>query len=226
MSYEAKGLLCQLLSYPDDWKVRKSTFENETCGKTKLNRIFTELKQHGYLSKQHVRDEQGRLIDTDWLISESPPPTVGFTERQETRPSVNVPLQSTNKTLSTNIKQRKENIIKEKKIIDNQIEEIIALYPERDEPINKRSAARAIRARLREKVPFEKIKQGTIGYHDYCIRTKRINTPYVKSPHKFFSPDKHFLDNWTEKGYEQTNTRKTHFDKAREYSREFLKNNG
>jgi hypothetical protein len=51
MSYEAKGLLVELLSRPDNWQINKAQLERETAKRDKITRIIKELTdlKHLYL---------------------------------------------------------------------------------------------------------------------------------------------------------------------------------
>ncbi len=71
LSYEALGLLVNLLSRPDDWVVHKSYFRIESCGEVKLNRIFKELQDAGYLHLSDIR-ENNKIIDRYWTVSDEP----------------------------------------------------------------------------------------------------------------------------------------------------------
>lgn len=73
LSYEAKGLLCELLSRPRNWKVVKEQLYRETTGEKKLNRIFKELRFKGYLYLSNVRNKDNtKIIDRVWFVSHSP----------------------------------------------------------------------------------------------------------------------------------------------------------
>jgi hypothetical protein len=71
ISYEALGVLINLLSRPENWIIHKSTFKNEHCGDVVINRIFKELRNAGYLFLYDIR-ESGKIKDRVWIISEDP----------------------------------------------------------------------------------------------------------------------------------------------------------
>lgn len=71
LSYEAIGVLVNLLSRPENWIVHKSSFRNEYCGEVVINRIFKELKEAGYLFLYDIR-EDGKITDRAWIVSDEP----------------------------------------------------------------------------------------------------------------------------------------------------------
>lgn len=74
LSLKARGLLVTLLSLPDNWKFS----ENGLCaifvkdGQTSIRSGLKELEEHGYLVRKRVRDDQGRMADVVWNISDKP----------------------------------------------------------------------------------------------------------------------------------------------------------
>jgi len=53
LTLEAKGLLCYLLSKPDNWVVRiNDLVRSHPEGKTKTQRIVRELEEKGYLIRE------------------------------------------------------------------------------------------------------------------------------------------------------------------------------
>jgi len=76
LSYEARGLLADLLSRPDDWKIRVATLIRPDCKRDKLNRILEELVNAGHLEKPvRIQREKGQWGWTPWLLHELPPKT-------------------------------------------------------------------------------------------------------------------------------------------------------
>lgn len=71
LSYEAKGVLLELLSRPDDWVVYKAQLERYHTGKTKLTRIFKELQDLGYM-KIVTKRFAGKINERIWEIYETP----------------------------------------------------------------------------------------------------------------------------------------------------------
>lgn len=74
LSYEAKGVLCTLLSMPYDWVIYKSWIQEQSanCGKDKLSRILKELQSFGYLELDQTREKNGKFAGNDYLLHEAP----------------------------------------------------------------------------------------------------------------------------------------------------------
>ncbi len=73
LTYEAKGLLVELISRPADWRIYKSQLTREHTKETKINRIFKELKQAGYLYIHTERDNKTKqIVDRFWIVSDEP----------------------------------------------------------------------------------------------------------------------------------------------------------
>lgn len=73
ITYEAKGLLCELLSRPEDWIIRKKQLLRPHTGETKISRIVKELTAAGYLYCMSIRTEDNSKIkDRIWIASAVP----------------------------------------------------------------------------------------------------------------------------------------------------------
>lgn len=59
LSYEAKGLLVTLLSFPDGWKTRFNHLVTRFCGPDKLRRIIKELESSGHLWRRRTQLPDG-----------------------------------------------------------------------------------------------------------------------------------------------------------------------
>lgn len=72
MSLKAKGMICLMLSLPEDWDYSISGLE-QICSesKTAIRSTLRELEKFGYLRVEKVRDELGR-INYEYHIFESP----------------------------------------------------------------------------------------------------------------------------------------------------------
>ncbi len=86
LSLKAKGLLSLMLSLPEDWDY---TTKGLACickdGVDSISSALKELEQHGYLTRQRVRFENGRLGDIEYTIHEKPvsQETAGDSPKQE-----------------------------------------------------------------------------------------------------------------------------------------------
>ena len=82
LSMKAKGLLGFMLSVPDDWDYsERGLAKCFSDGRDAVRSTLKELEEHGYLIRQKVRDEKGRLCGTDYLIFESPEENQRYMEK-------------------------------------------------------------------------------------------------------------------------------------------------
>ena len=64
LSAEALGMLCYLLSRPDNWRISKKELGNRFgMGRDKTNRLVKELCDARYMEVRQPRDENGRVED-------------------------------------------------------------------------------------------------------------------------------------------------------------------
>ena len=74
LSYKARGILCYLLSFPDNWQV--NTFHlcegSDRDGATSIESGLRELKARGYFRKVPIRGEDGRIVRWETHLTESP----------------------------------------------------------------------------------------------------------------------------------------------------------
>jgi len=71
LSWAARGLLCYLLSRPDDWKVLVNDLRKRgNLGRDGIYRLLRELRTHGYARFQRVRDKHGRIRGGIYFIRE------------------------------------------------------------------------------------------------------------------------------------------------------------
>lgn len=73
LSFEARGMLWYLLSKPNDWEIVIGDLGRAgKCGRNRVYRILRELQKYGYLVRERVRDEKGRLATTIYRVYECP----------------------------------------------------------------------------------------------------------------------------------------------------------
>jgi hypothetical protein len=105
LSFEAIGLLSYLLSLPSDWVVYKTQLHtNFDCGRDKMDRIFNELRDAGYILSVKKHDEYGK-ITYEHIVYDKPYNGEPFTDNPITAEPA---LQSTN--IQSKEKQKKESI--------------------------------------------------------------------------------------------------------------------
>ncbi len=120
LSWAARGLLCYLLSRPDDWKVLVNDLRKRgNLGRDGIYRLLRELRTLGYARFQRLRDRNGRIRGGMYIIREiaaSPDPDLPDTVLPETAvpgtakpgalPTTDLNLKRTTTTIPTTTKER------------------------------------------------------------------------------------------------------------------------
>ena len=75
LSLKAKGLLSMMLSLPEDWNYTTRGLA-KICkeGVDAIGAALRELEAAGYIVRHKLRDRQGRISDTEYVIYEQPVP--------------------------------------------------------------------------------------------------------------------------------------------------------
>jgi hypothetical protein len=74
LSWEARGLLCYLISRPKDWAVRKKDLENQSpVGEYAVATILKELEEARYIYRQKTRNKKGQWVWITWVFDEPYP---------------------------------------------------------------------------------------------------------------------------------------------------------
>ena len=73
LSLKAKGLLSMMLSLPEDWNYTTRGLA-KICkeGVDAIGAALRELEATGYIVRHKLRDRQGRISDTEYVIYEQP----------------------------------------------------------------------------------------------------------------------------------------------------------
>ncbi len=73
LSLKAKGLLCYLLSKPDNWYVNTNEIvSNSTNGRESVWSTMKELIKFGYMYRHKFRNSNGSFYNYNYLVFESP----------------------------------------------------------------------------------------------------------------------------------------------------------
>lgn len=74
LSLKARGLLCTMLSLPDNWEFSEKGLQMilPADGQTSVRTAIKELEGSGYLSRTRLRDAKGKVIDWLWTFSDYP----------------------------------------------------------------------------------------------------------------------------------------------------------
>ena len=75
LSLKSKGLLSMMLSLPEDWNYTTRGLA-KICkeGVDAIGGALRELESAGYIVRHQLRDRQGRISDTEYVIYEQPQP--------------------------------------------------------------------------------------------------------------------------------------------------------
>lgn len=72
LTWRAKGLWAFMMSLPDDWDYSvRGLATRAKDGRDSVTSGLNELKKYGYLTVGYVRDDHGRIIDTEYTIYEN-----------------------------------------------------------------------------------------------------------------------------------------------------------
>ena len=85
LSLKAKGLLSMMLSLPEDWNYTTRGLA-AICkeGVYAIGGALRELEAAGYIVRHQLRDKQGRISDTEYVIYEQPQPKNPDTPQPDT----------------------------------------------------------------------------------------------------------------------------------------------
>lgn len=73
LSLKARGMLCTMLSLPDDWEFSENGLQAILKdGQTSIRSAIKELEAAGFLSRTRERDESGRMGKCVWIVSDYP----------------------------------------------------------------------------------------------------------------------------------------------------------
>lgn len=90
ISWAAKGLLCYLLSRPNNWRVNVEHLSGFTADSAKPTRrdgvysLLNELSELGFVVRRAVRGVGGLMGGYDYLVYDSPLPAQPFTDKPDT----------------------------------------------------------------------------------------------------------------------------------------------
>lgn len=120
LSIEARGMLALLMTYSDEWVFqRHHLMDVAGIGRDRFQRIMRELIEAGYVTREPLREPDGRVSGSTWVINDAPNrepenPVLGGTEglnnRQPGLPTAGFsgPLRR-----STLKKEKKEECVRE-----------------------------------------------------------------------------------------------------------------
>lgn len=136
LTLKAKGMICTMLSLPDDWEFSEdglSSLSND--GKSSIRSTLKELMEYGYLVRTRNRDSKGVLRDYVYTIFEEPT----FENQKQVEPTCDYPTLENRNTykILNNIKETNNiNIISKESLKKPTLEEVQEYCRERNNNVN------------------------------------------------------------------------------------------
>ena len=187
LSMKAKGLLCQMLSLPDNWNYSIAglvTLVND--GESAVRAALKELEEAGYFRREQVRKD-GKIAKIEYIISEykNCENLVVENPQQENLKQENRAQLNTNNNKVLNKSSKKD--------IYTEFENLWAIYPRKQGGKDK---ARGYYERSRKNgTTYEEVLVGLRAYISY-IEDNEVDLQYVKQGTTFFS-QKAWQDDWS-----------------------------
>ena len=104
LTLKSFGLLVKLLSLPDNWEFSEKGLEAIFVdGIASIRSGLKDLEKFGYLKRNRVRDDKGRISNVEWIIFEKPTfqPQLDFLNVDN--PNLDNRIQSNTNISNTNI---------------------------------------------------------------------------------------------------------------------------
>lgn len=182
LTLKAKGLLSLILSLPDDWNYTTRGLA-AICreGVDSISGALKELEQAGYIVRQRLRDDKGRITDTEYMIyetpekapdAEEPDPTQPYPENPDMEnphpseaypvmPGTEMPAQSKTYQVTTNSSKTKKSTA-------------LRTNPSNPNPSKGGKTSEALCALTAvDVVKWRKIVRRNVGYDDLATSTNR-----------------------------------------------------
>lgn len=199
LSLQAKGLLVEMLSKPDDWVFYKSNILDwATNGRDSTNKAFKELEEAGYVETKQEHGELGkftsliitvydepftdnRLLETrqretsNWKTVNGKPATTN-TNLTNTNTNTN---NTNNKNTSSQPKADSESDLK------NKFAEIWEIYPKRPRG-NKKTSFTKYKKAIKDGVNHNDIKSGLNSYIQQ-LKSQGTDNKYIKNADTWFN---------------------------------------
>lgn len=184
MSLKAKGLLCLMLSLPDDWEY---SLEGLTVlsddGRTAVSNALKELENLQYFRKVRTY-ENGKISGIEYIISEEPMSENLISEKLKEE---NLISEKPTQLNTNNNKELKESIPN----YEQEFDSLWKLYP------NKKGKKNALRYYIRARkngTTYETVEAGIMAYIEYIRKTKA--QMYIKHGSTFFN-EEGWNDDWS-----------------------------
>lgn len=199
LSMKAKGLLCQMLSLPDNWNYSIAGLTTLVSdGESAVRSALKELKDAGYFRREQVRKD-GKIAKIEYVISEyknCENLVVDFPQQENLKQENQAQL-ITNNNKVTNSSSKKE--------IYTEFDNLWILYPRKQ---GKDKAFGYYERARKNGTTYEEVEAGIKSYIQY-INDNEVEPQYIKQGSTFFS-QKAWQDDWTIR--KRPNTGNPYFD--------------
>ena len=185
LSNKALGMLCRMLSLPNEWEFSVEGLATlSTDGVSAVRSQLSELEEHGYLVRNYVRGD-GKYSGIEYVVSEVQMCDFPKSENliSENLISENHPQSNTNTSITKSSTT---------KGIHTEFENLWNLYPKKqgkDKAFNYYQKAR------KSGTTYEEVEQGIYAYIEY-IQANQVEMRYIKMGSTFFS-QKAWKDDWS-----------------------------
>lgn len=185
LSLKAKGLLCQMLSLPDDWEYSVKGLQKLTSDRySAITSGLKELEEAGYFRREQ-RYENGKFAGYEYIISETKNSDSPCSENTITENTISENhAQLNTKELSTNKLRTKD--------IYTEFEKLWDIYPRKQGKDKARSYYEKAR---KSGTTYEEVMNGIVAYKAY-IDAEGVENRYIKHGSTFFS-QKAWQDDWS-----------------------------
>lgn len=73
LSLKAKGMICTMLSLPDDWQFSEEGLTQlSNDSRTGIRSTLNELMEYGYLTRKQLKNDAGKFTNMEYIIYEEP----------------------------------------------------------------------------------------------------------------------------------------------------------
>ena len=196
ISWKAKGIMCYILSLPDDWVIYlEELIEHATDKKASFRSGWNELTEKGYVRRFPIRNEAGKIVEWRTEIRENVDLTTSLplTDFQEVENQ-----EVENRKLLSTYSFTNDLSIPSTNLYIAQFEQFWERYPKKTQ---KKKAKEQFSKKVTNQTEFERFKTGFDNYMAYIelnswynaqeffrwIRDKRYLDQYVLTPKKSFS---------------------------------------
>lgn len=186
LSLKAKGMLCQMLSLPDNWAFTiKGLVKQCKDGKDSVMSALNELEEAGYFRRVQAKSE-GKFAGFDYIVSETKIADSPYAENPNTeKPNTEIPNAENPNILNTNPSNTDLSNTDSQNTDELYIEfeKLWSIYPRRQ---GKKKAFEYYKKAKKDGVTFEEVRNGIETYKAY-IEAENRDMEFVKQGSTFFS---------------------------------------